>query len=111
MRRFMVLAGLSFLFLALPALTQERAATLDGFSPEGARAEQQLEEKFRAIPSPENMRTAMRQLSAHPHHVGSPYDKQNAEWILSQYQKWGWDAHIETFNVLFPTRRSASSNS
>ncbi len=103
MRRFMVLAGLSFLFLALPALTQERAATLDGFSPEGARAEQQLEEKFRAIPSPENMRTAMKQLSAHPHHVGSPYDKQNAEWILSQYQKWGWDAHIETFNVLFPT--------
>ncbi len=49
------------------------------------------------------MRTAMKLLSARPHHVGSPYDKQNAEWILAQYQKWGWDAHIETFNVLFPT--------
>jgi N-acetylated-alpha-linked acidic dipeptidase len=35
--------------------------------------------------------------------VGSPYDKQNAEWILAQYKQWGWDAHIETFDVLFPT--------
>ena len=45
----------------------------------------------------------MQLLSARPHHVGSPYDKQNAEWILAQYQKYGWDAHIETFRVLFPT--------
>jgi N-acetylated-alpha-linked acidic dipeptidase len=52
------------------------------------------------------MRAAMQLLSARPHHVGSPYDKQNAEWILEQYKKWGWDAHIETFQVLFPTPKS-----
>jgi len=42
-------------------------------------------------------------LSARPHHVGSPYDKDNAEWILAQFKSWGWDAHIESFDVLFPT--------
>jgi N-acetylated-alpha-linked acidic dipeptidase len=45
----------------------------------------------------------MRRLSARPHHVGSPYDKDNAEWILARLQEWGWDAQIETFTVLFPT--------
>ncbi len=61
------------------------------------------ERKFREIPSPDNMREYMKRLSAHPHHVGSPYDKDNAEWILSQFKDWGLDAHIETFDVLFPT--------
>jgi N-acetylated-alpha-linked acidic dipeptidase len=45
----------------------------------------------------------MRHLTAHPHHVGSPYDKENAEWILAQFKSWGLDAQIETFYVLFPT--------
>ena len=45
----------------------------------------------------------MRRLRARPHHVGSPYDKDNAEWILAKFKEWGFDAQIETFNVLFPT--------
>ena len=35
----------------------------------------------------------MKLLSARPHHVGSAYDKQNADWILSKFKEWGWDAH------------------
>jgi N-acetylated-alpha-linked acidic dipeptidase len=61
------------------------------------------EEKFRAIPKPENLREYMEKLSARPHHLGSPYDKENAEWILSKFREWGLDANIETFDVLFPT--------
>jgi N-acetylated-alpha-linked acidic dipeptidase len=45
----------------------------------------------------------MRRLSARPHHVGSPYNKDNAEWILAHFKAWGLDAHIERFDVLFPT--------
>jgi N-acetylated-alpha-linked acidic dipeptidase len=45
----------------------------------------------------------MRRLSARPHHVGSPYDKDNAEWLLSKLKGWGLDAKIESFDVLFPT--------
>src|SRR5439155_5565870 len=40
---------------------------------------------------------------ARPHNVGSPYDKDDAEWILSKFKEYGFDAHIETFSVLFPT--------
>ena len=45
----------------------------------------------------------MRQLTARPHHVGSAYDKENAEWMLARFREWGWEAEIETFDVLFPT--------
>jgi len=66
-------------------------------------ATSEWETKFRAIPDPANLRAYMQRLSARPHHVGSPYDKDNAEWILAKFKEWGLDAKIESFDVLFPT--------
>jgi len=78
-------------------------AALVGYSPRASQSEREWEAKLRAIPDPANLREYMRRLSARPHHVGSPYDKDNAEWILVHFKEWGWDAHIERFDVLFPT--------
>jgi N-acetylated-alpha-linked acidic dipeptidase len=78
-------------------------ASLVGYSPRASQSEREWEAKFRAIPDPANLREYMRRLSARPHHVGSPYDKDNAEWILAHFKEWGLDAHIERFDVLFPT--------
>ena len=58
---------------------------------------------YRSIPDAKNIGDYMRRLSARPHHLGSAYDKDNAEWILSKFKEWGWDARIETYQVLFPT--------
>jgi N-acetylated-alpha-linked acidic dipeptidase len=76
---------------------------LAGFSAEASRAERNWEEKFRAIPKPENLRAYMEKLSAYPHNVGTAYDKENAQWIEAKFKEFGLDAHIETFDVLFPT--------
>ena len=76
---------------------------LTGFSPRTSQIQREWEAKFRAIPDLTNLREYMRRLSARPHHVGSPFDKDNAEWILARFKEWGLDAHIETFRVLFPT--------
>ena len=78
-------------------------AGLVGYSPRATQSEREWETKFRAIPDPANLRDYMKRLSARPHHVGSPYDKDNAEWILAHFKEWGLDAHIEQFDVLFPT--------
>jgi len=78
-------------------------APLLGFFPQSIQAERDLETRFKTMPDPSRMREAMRRLSARPHHVGSPYDKDNAEWILNEFKSYGWDAHIENFDVLFPT--------
>jgi len=98
---------LSTLFLLTTLAAQQSSQTsLLGFTPASSNVELDLEKRFRAIPDPERMRANMQLLSARPHHVGSPYDKQNADWILAQYKQWGWDAHIETFDVLFPTPKA-----
>ena len=83
--------------------TGANQASLVGYSPRAGQSEREWETKFRAIPDPTNLREYMRRLSARPHHVGSPYDKDNAEWILAHFKEWGLDAHIEQFDVLFPT--------
>ena len=84
----------------------EASSALYGFSPTNAEAELKLEASFRALPVAENLRQYMERLSARPHHVGSPYDKENAEWIRAQMAGWGWNASIETFDVLFPTPKT-----
>jgi N-acetylated-alpha-linked acidic dipeptidase len=96
-------ALLLVLFPLLPLSAADQQDTLYGFTPAGSKIERDWESKFRAIPDPKIMRDNMQRLSARPHHVGSPYDKQNAEWILAQFKSWGLDAQIETFDVLFPT--------
>ncbi len=80
-----------------------------GFTAQSTKDESQWEDRFRALPDPQLMRADMQLLSARPHHLGSPYDHQNAEWILAQYKQWGWDAHIEAFQVLSPTPKHLSS--
>lgn len=105
MRNLVHAVFLSVLVL-LPLATGADEAPLAGYSAAAARAERQWEDKFRAIPSPDNMREYMKRLSARPHHVGSAYDKENAEWILSKFKQWGLDARLETFDVLFPTPKT-----
>jgi len=97
----LVLAGASLAPLKSRVTADE--APLYGYSAESSRAERQWEEKMRAIPDPQNLRAYMQRLSARPHNVGSPYDKDNAEWLLSKFKEFGLDAQIETFNVLYPT--------
>jgi N-acetylated-alpha-linked acidic dipeptidase len=106
MHRSAVFASALFTTLSLAPLGNHLIAEeqpLYGYSLESSRTERQWEEKLRAIPSPENVRAYMQRLSARPHHVGSPYDKDNAEWIASKFKEFGLDTHIEQFDVLFPT--------
>ncbi|HMJ16767.1 MAG TPA: M28 family peptidase, partial [Gemmatimonadaceae bacterium] len=94
----------SFLISTALAVAPSPAdAPLRGFFPQSVQTQRDLESRFRAMPDGARMKEAMRRLSARPHHVGSAYDKDNAEWILSQFKSYGWDAHIENFDVLFPT--------
>jgi len=106
MNRSVALASLLFAGLSLAPLGNHVTAEeqpLFGYSAASSRTERQWEEKLRAIPSPEYLRAYMQRLSAHPHNVGSPYDKDNAEWIAAKFNEFGLDTHIEQFDVLFPT--------
>jgi len=86
-----------------PAPVPASPPPLFGFTAQSSAQERNWEERFRQLPDPARMRADMQRLSARPHNVGSPYDHANAEWLLQQFRDAGWDAHIEQFDVLFPT--------
>jgi N-acetylated-alpha-linked acidic dipeptidase len=77
-----------------------------GFSAAGAEKERQLESQFDSQLNRDHLRDWMKRLSARPHHVGSAYDKDNAEFIAGLLTSWGYDTHIESFDVLFPTPKT-----
>ena len=68
-----------------------------GYSDASARTEMDWENKMRSVPKPELLREYMKHLSAEPHHVGSAYDKQNAEWIRDKFKSWGIYSKLEEF--------------
>jgi len=92
-----------------PAASPSPAAAqpaLLGFTEERAAAQRDLEARFDAVLRPENLRTWMQQLTAHPHPVGSPWGKKNAEMMAGLFRSWGYDVAIEEFQVLFPTPKT-----
>lgn len=101
MRRVTALA-LLFTFLA-STLAAQPSSTAPIYGFDDAAKEHALESQFDAKLNRDNLRNWMQRLSAHPHHLGSPYDKDNAEFIASLYRSWGYDTAIERFDVLFPT--------
>ena len=76
-RSFAVVAVLVFALSTLSAGPADQTQ-LTGYTAENSQAQHQWEEKFRAIPDPAKIREYNQRLSARPHHVGSPYDKDNA---------------------------------
>ena len=102
----MIFACLLILSMDAFAVDPSQIESLRGYTSAHSAAEVQWEQKFRAIPDTGRLRENMRRLSARPHHVGSPYDKDNAEWLLAQLKSFGLDAKIEQFEALFPTPKS-----
>ncbi len=92
--------------LIVPVLTTllpASDAAYAGYTASSTQVERRWEEKFRELPQPANARRYMQHLTEHPHSVGSPYGKLYPEWIRDQLVSWGLNAHIETFEVLYPS--------
>lgn len=79
------------------------AAALAGALPAQPMAGQALESAFDAGVSSADQLQWLKAMSSAPNQVGSPHDKANADYMLGLFKSWGWDAHIESFQVLYPT--------
>ncbi len=77
--------------------------SIQGFNEEAAQKEFALEEKFDSYLKASNLDAWMKRLTARPHHLGSAMGKEYAEWMRDQFKSWGYDAKVETYQVLFPT--------
>ncbi|MGA1977857.1 MAG: transferrin receptor-like dimerization domain-containing protein [Bacteroidales bacterium] len=87
-------------FIIQSAIAQTKIV---GFFDRNTDKELRVESAFDRNLSKVNIGETIKKLSAKPHHIGSPGDKENSEYILNLFTSWGWDAKIETYYVLFPT--------
>src|SRR5262245_41049728 len=81
-------------------------ARMIGFTESGSSAERGLEKRFDSLLNPDDLRQWLKHLSAFPHHLGSPRDKENAEYIASVFRSAGLETEIEEFSALFPTPKT-----
>jgi N-acetylated-alpha-linked acidic dipeptidase len=108
-RRILLLIPALVLALAArtPAdTTLPSSGPLLGFSNDHASQQRALEARFDSHLEAASLREWMKRLSARPHHVGSPYDKDNAEFMAGLFRSWGFQTQIEQFKVLFPTPKT-----
>ena len=96
------------LFILLTALSIKISAQqkLMGFTAANAGKQTDWEKQFDAQLNPKNLDTWMQFITSHPHHVGSPQDKLNAEYMRDLFKSWGWQTEIATYQVLFPTPKT-----
>ncbi len=100
--RFQI-CGLVLLGLAATPAPVRAVEPLLGFDAAAAERQRALEARFdAALPGATELAAWMERLAAHPHHVGSPWGRANAEWMRDLLASWGYEARIETFDVLFP---------
>src|SRR5690349_16241524 len=97
-----VLFAILLILVTSPLASSQPPGTLRGFTADGSAAERQAEEKFRAIPKPDNLREYMRVITGAPHHAGSPNSRRVAEYVLSQFKAAGLNASVEAFEALMP---------
>ncbi len=89
-------------FACMLSITSVAQNSIIGFNEANVDNQNKLEEAFDAQLSPKNLDKWMKLLSARPHYVGTEYGRQNAEWLVEQFKSWGFDAKIETYDILFP---------
>ncbi|HLG17621.1 MAG TPA: transferrin receptor-like dimerization domain-containing protein [Blastocatellia bacterium] len=100
---FAIIAGAIMPAALAQSEGKDHERALRGYTSANAKTQIAWEEKMRAIPKAELLREYMQRLSAEPHHLGSDYGRQNAEYIRDKFRSWGLDAKLEEFEVLFPT--------
>ncbi len=83
----------------------EKPDEMFGFTANSTASQQKIEAQFDALLVGSPFREWMQRITARPHHVGSAYARENAEWMEQQFRSWGFDARIESFPMLLPTPR------
>jgi len=95
-----------FLLLALLAAGHGSLAADEkvlGFDEAASGAQRNIESRLDDSIDKNEMDQWLRRLSAKPHHAGSAAGKENAEFIASLLESWGYDVEIAEYEILLPT--------
>ena len=99
-----LVAALGLGLSTAPPIRAQEAPML-GFTSESADEQRRLETLFDEQMNRDNLREWMERITAEPFFVGSPHNRENAEWVADLFRDWGYDTEIVEYQVLFPKPR------
>lgn len=85
------------------AVPSQEAPSILGFAPASAAGQLELERAFDSHLDASNLEEWMRYITSKPIYTGSPHNRETAEWMVAQFESWGFDARLDTYQVLYPT--------
>ena len=94
------------IFVCIIILGSVHAQKIMGFTDSDATVQKSWEKQYDAQLKTSDQDEWMKFLSSHPHHVGSPQDKINAEYIANLFRSWGYQTEIASYWPLFPTPKT-----
>jgi N-acetylated-alpha-linked acidic dipeptidase len=100
MKKFVLL--FTGLLIAISLIVAQNKS-ISGFGTASAVQQFNWEEKYDQILKPGNVDKLIKDMSARPHHLGSPGGKAVAEYIQKYFQDLGYDSKIEVLYTLFST--------
>ena len=103
--KYLFCLSIFILFFSCALFAQQK---IMGFTDANAAKQLDWEKQFDAQLNAKNLDTWMQFITSHPHHVGSPQDKANAEYMASLFKQWGYQTEIAEYYVLFPTPKTRS---
>ncbi len=98
--------ALTIICMLITLMVWAQSKPVKGFTRESAEVQLAAEKQFDSYLNAANLDQWMKRLTARPHPLGSPYGKQNAEYVRDLFRSWGYEAEIETYKVLFPTPKT-----
>lgn len=100
MKKFSVIC---FAAVLLFNFTSAQKKSIAGYNDATASQQFGWEEKYDLVLKTANIDKLIKDMSARPHHIGSPGSKAVAEYIQKYFQELGYDSKIETLYTLFST--------
>ena len=105
-RYFLPLLSVLVLMNVTPTFSQD---AISGFSSSSVARQSKVEQKFKALPSPDEARRQHRIFTAEPHLAGSIRNNELARYIAAEWQKQGLeDVVIRRYDVYATAPKSAS---
>ena len=85
------------------ASVAQQADAILGFAAPSASQQLESEEQLDAMVQASNLEAWMERMTREPFFVGTPFNYDNALWVVEQFGSWGYEVEIEEYEVLFPT--------
>src|ERR1700748_1636810 len=97
---------LLLLIISFQDFSQAQSIRLSGFYDSTAQNELKTEKAFDEQISRENIGKTIQELSSFPHNLGSPGSRQGAEKIQQKFRDFGFEVHMDIYQVLFPVPKT-----